>query len=220
MSPERQRLEAVYAEHGAAVLAYARRRTDPATAEDVLSDVFLVAWRRIDELPREPRGWLLGVARKTLANQRRSAQRQAAVGDQLALHHDARQLGSGDAGDGDAAEHDGNVLRALATLSDADRELLTLIAWDELAPREAARVLGVSAAACTMRLSRARRRLAAALERCEADTDGDDDGLPASAAPATLAKRRASSDAVATQRVFARLASLAEPARTWEARHV
>ena len=66
-----------------AVLAFAMRRADPDTAHDVLSETFLVAWRRIDELPAEPRPWLLGTARKVLANHRRAAERRGALHERI-----------------------------------------------------------------------------------------------------------------------------------------
>jgi RNA polymerase sigma-70 factor (ECF subfamily) len=62
------------------VLAYALRRSDPATAEEVVSEVFLVAWRRPDRIPAlEPVLWLYAVARRVLANQRRATRRRAAL---------------------------------------------------------------------------------------------------------------------------------------------
>lgn len=157
---DRRQFEALYAAHAPAVLAYALRRTDRATADDVLADVFLVVWRRLHELPADPRSFLLGTARKTLANHRRSAARQQALGERLIHERPATDDGPHAAGTGDDPE----ILRALAQLSEPDREALLLVAWDGLAPREAAAVLGVAAPTFTMRLSRARRRLAALLD--------------------------------------------------------
>lgn len=178
MGAHRARFEALYAAHAPAVRAYVLRRIDPATADDVLSEVFLVAWRRLDEVPAEPRLWLLGTARRVLANQRRSTARWLALHQQLstdrttahtaadlsggavdAAHAVDRDLGSAASG---AADH--GVLRALAALRDTDREALLLIGWDDLKPREAAEVVGIPAPAFSMRLSRARRRFAQLLE--------------------------------------------------------
>jgi DNA-directed RNA polymerase specialized sigma24 family protein len=72
-----ERFEALYGAHAGAVLAYARRRTSPANADDVMADVFLIAWRRLADVPRDERVWLLGVARRVLANQRRGHTRPA-----------------------------------------------------------------------------------------------------------------------------------------------
>ena len=76
--------EALYALHAGAVRGYAMRRCDPKTADDVVADVFLVAWRRRAELPEEPLPWLLGIARHVLANHARSQSRRVRLHDRLA----------------------------------------------------------------------------------------------------------------------------------------
>ncbi len=63
----RLRLERLFYAHAGAVRAYARRRTDSASADDAVSEVFAIAWRRLDDLPDEPLAWLLGCARRVLA---------------------------------------------------------------------------------------------------------------------------------------------------------
>lgn len=153
--PARERLERLFAEHGAAVRAYALRRTDPASADDVVSEVFMVAWRRLRDVPeREPLPWLLACARRLLANQRRSRSRMLALRERIA----------GEPAPAPAQPSPDRVLaRALARLREADREILMLIAWEELTQTQAAAVLGCSREAAAMRLSRARRRLADAL---------------------------------------------------------
>ena len=124
------------------------RRTDPATADDVLGDVLLVLWRRLDDVPAgEPLPWAYGVARGCLGNARRSAARQERLVERIARERPA-------AGDGDD-----RLAGALEALPEADRELLRLWAWEQLPPREIAVVLGVSANAATIRLHRAKRRL-------------------------------------------------------------
>jgi RNA polymerase sigma-70 factor (ECF subfamily) len=153
MTPE-ARFEAIYAEHYGRVLGYVLRRAPATAAADVVADVFLVAWRRLDHVPDEPLPWLLGVARKTLANERRGGRRRAALVGELGQEGPAR----------DTEMPDDDRLPALADavdrLRETDRELLRLIAWDRLTTREAAIVLGVSHAACRVRLHRVRRRLA------------------------------------------------------------
>ncbi len=138
--------EALYREHAGRVLAYCMRRTSEG-ADDALAETFAVAWRRRDAIPREPLPWLYGVARRVLANQRRSARRQSAAAARLAAEPRAETR--------DAQP----VLAALAALRPADRELLMLVAWEGLSPAEAARALGTTAATCRVRLFRARRRL-------------------------------------------------------------
>ena len=156
------RFEALYAEHAARVKAYALRRSDPATADDVVSDVFLVAWRRLAEVPEPALPWLYGVARRVLANRRRGESRTAALRERL-----AGESPRGDHGPrpGDPGVRDGDprVWLALDALPEADREVLILHAWEELAPAEIATVLGVRPNAISVRLHRARRRFAVAL---------------------------------------------------------
>lgn len=156
MEPDRaRRLEALFVEHSRAVRAYVLRRIDPATADDVVSEVFVVAFRRLDEVPAEPLPWLLATARRILANHRRGVGRRDAAATHLArlspgAWHDETLAGSG-------------VIAGLARLSDRDREVLLLVAWEDLDPASAAMVLGCSRATFAVRLHRARRRLAAAM---------------------------------------------------------
>lgn len=131
---------------------YLARRTDAATADDVLSEVLLVCWRRLDAVPEEPLPWLYGVARLQLRNAQRSARRQERLVARAA--DGLRQPAAPDA----AAVHD-----ALGALRPQDAELLRLWAWEGLGPAELATVLGISANAAAIRLHRARRRLAEAL---------------------------------------------------------
>jgi len=144
------------------MLRFARRRADPETAEDVVSEALLVLWRRLDEVPADgATPWAIGVTRWCLANAERSARRQRGLVAKV-----ARLSTSGDvvtpAGDEDKALHD-----ALATLSANDRELLRLWAWDDLRPGEIAIVLGISTKNVSVRLHRAKQRLATALSNVE-----------------------------------------------------
>lgn len=143
--------------HYADVFAFALRRVrERAAAEDVAAETFAIAWRRLERMPDPGLPWLYGIAINVIANQRRAATRQGNV---------ARRLGSepGHGGEGpDPAEL--VLLRsafaaAFGKLSEEDREVLRLLAWDDLSPREAARALGCSHVAYRVRLHRARRRL-------------------------------------------------------------
>ncbi len=155
VSTDGERFEALFCKHYGRVLAYARRRTTPEGAQDVVSETFLVAWRRLDNIPRDELAWLLAVARRSLANGRRATRRHDALVERLAAEPSER------------LEHEATepreLIAALATLSALDRELLILIAWDGVTPAEAAVTLGCSAASARVRLHRARRRLAIAL---------------------------------------------------------
>lgn len=144
------------------LLAYALRRAPPEQAKDAVADVLLAAWRRFDELPDDPLPWLIEATRKTLANQRRSAQRSTALAERIAQEPTRVDF----VPDVDSREAE-VVQAALARLRPSDRELLTLIAWEELTPSQAARSLRCSAVALRVRLHRARRRFAAALAEVE-----------------------------------------------------
>jgi RNA polymerase sigma-70 factor (ECF subfamily) len=146
------RFEELYVEYYARVLAYVLRRAPAAVAGDVVADVFLVAWRRLEHVPDDPLPWLLGVARKTLANERRGGRRRAAL--LVALEEKRGEVDAAPVG------RQAHALgEAVNRLGETDRELLRLVAWDGLTTREASIVLGISHAACRVRLHRLRRRL-------------------------------------------------------------
>jgi len=152
----RARLETLFAEHAAAVYAYARRRTTAAEADEIVSETFLVAWRRIDDVPENARPWLLGVARNALLNRRRGDARRAALVVRVAASEPTGL-------EHETADDGARVRAALDTLPPGERDALTLIAWDDLTPSEAAVVLGCSRSAIYIRLHRARRKLARVL---------------------------------------------------------
>jgi RNA polymerase sigma-70 factor (ECF subfamily) len=150
---ERQaRLERLFEQHYAAVLAYGLRRAPRAVAEDVASETFVIASRRIDDVPAVALPWLYGVARRVLANERRAETRRDQLTRALELVADP---GRTEAVEGAPKE----LLAALAQLAEADREALLLAAWEGLSSSEAAGVVGCSRVAMRARLSRARRRL-------------------------------------------------------------
>lgn len=141
---------------------YLARRTDPATADDVLAETLLVCWRRLDELPEQPLPWAYGVARNCLANAQRSVRRQQRVAARLAVVDPPRESG-GPAGRRDDALHE-----ALDRLRAEDAELLRLWAWEQLTPAEIAIVLDVTANAVSIRLHRAREKLREEIGKVEA----------------------------------------------------
>jgi RNA polymerase sigma-70 factor, ECF subfamily len=162
----RRRFEELVAAVYEPVQRYLRRRTDPASADDVLGDVLLVLWRRLADVPDEaPLAYAYGVARGCLANSRRSTVRQERVVARLAQQPRP---------DGDPVDAlDGALDEALAALPEGDRELLRLWAWEQLAPREIAVVLGISANAVSIRLHRAKQKVK---ELLETRKDGDSTG--------------------------------------------
>jgi RNA polymerase sigma-70 factor (ECF subfamily) len=156
------RFEALWAQHSATVLRYAARRVLPGDVDDVMAETFVIAWRRIGEVPDPALPWLLGVARGVAANTTRSARRRDALREHLTSEaRTAAPVGA----DPVSAE----MLAALQRLSAADRELLTLVAWDGLTAAEAAQVLGCRRGTVAVRLHRARARLRAQLAACQGE---------------------------------------------------
>jgi RNA polymerase sigma-70 factor, ECF subfamily len=158
--PEReQRFREIYDSVYVDLLRFVRRRVHPAHAEDVVGDVMLVAWRRLDDVPADlsaARAWLFGVARKTLQNTRRRDTRHDAVAVRLA------EVGHGPPDDGqhpDLVAHRVDIAAAWPLLSALHQEAIALSVLDGLTAPEAAAVLGISSTAFRLRLSRARRTL-------------------------------------------------------------
>ncbi|MEU6142953.1 sigma-70 family RNA polymerase sigma factor [Streptomyces sp. NPDC047081] len=156
---------AAYREHYWAVSRYVARRLDGRTSEveEVVAEVFTVAWRRRADLPGAPLPWLYGVARNCLANAVRGYGRRRRLMDRLGNDDTAhgRQVVMGPETEAPGAW----VHEALARLSEADREVLRLTAWEELGVDEVAVALGCGKRAAAMRLHRARRRLRAEIDR-------------------------------------------------------
>ena len=166
----RERLSALWSAHAVRVQAYLWRHTDPDTAQDVLSETFLVAWRRLDDVPDPALPWLLVVARNLLRNAHRAARRRRTLDDELAALAASAPLPEA-APEALAVERDA-LLRGLARLGEREREAILLVAWDGLTTADAADVAGCSTATFHVRLHRARRRLAGG-------ADGTADGLAA-----------------------------------------
>ena len=145
-----EEFEQIYAEHREAVRAYVRRRAPEDVVDDVVAETFLVCLRRPERVPAEPLPWLYAVARKTLANERRKRDRVAPARRDVTW--DREPIG------------DGALATAFAALGERDREVLRLVAWEGLALRDAAVVLGCLAVACRVRYHRAKARLGARLD--------------------------------------------------------
>ena len=137
------------------------RRTDPATADDVLADTLLVCWRRLDDVPEEALPWAYGVARNCLANAERGVRRQERVAARIAVVDPPAEVSTS------GGERDNAVTEAMAALRPEDAELLRLWAWEQLTPAEIATVLDVTANAVSIRLHRARGKLKDELRKIE-----------------------------------------------------
>ena len=161
MADDSERFERIYRENFRPVLRFAAARIDPERAKDVAAETFLIAWRRLDDVPAEPRPWLFGVARKVISGQFRAEARRVALALRLE-ESQGRNTGPSDLAK-TFSDRD-EVLTAFAGLPERDREVLRLVAWDGLDAAEAANVLDVTRLAFAVRLHRARRRLQRALE--------------------------------------------------------
>ncbi|WP_245642443.1 RNA polymerase sigma factor [Nonomuraea candida] len=156
MTDDAHRFTGMYDECRQRVWAYVVARAGRQVADEVVSETFAIAWRRLDDVPEPALPWLLGVARNVLRDNVRAEIRREAMAAEL------RAWTEGDVAD-QVTERMG-VLRALAALQEDDREILVLVAWHGLTPKEAARVIGCSSAAYRVRLHRARKRLRQAME--------------------------------------------------------
>lgn len=151
------RLAVLFEQHAPRLFSYARRQAGADDAEDLVSEAFVVALRRLDDLPSdsgEAFAWLVGTVRKLAANHRRRRDTQErhwreAVRDGWHTTESPE----------DAVADRERCLAALAALSPVDRELLLLVAWEGLTTEQAAAVLGISRNTLAVRMFRARQRL-------------------------------------------------------------
>jgi RNA polymerase sigma-70 factor, ECF subfamily len=164
---ERKRVfDALFRENIAGIASYCRRHSpSPGEVDDAVAEVFLTAWRRLDDLPAgtSARVWLYATARRVMANQARARARRGRLRDKLSAQPVTFQ----------AAEDSltGRVQDALAALGARDREVLLLAEWEGLTPAEIATVLRCPGVTVRGRLHRARRRFRAAFESQEAEED-------------------------------------------------
>jgi RNA polymerase sigma-70 factor (ECF subfamily) len=138
------------------VLAYARRRVGADLAQDVVAETFLAAWRNLHEAPPQSLPWLYRAAHFAVANQRRTLARRGRLDDRARLQ--CRSITAPDHSELIAADME--LAAAFRSLSEPDREVLRLAAWEGLTVAEIGTVIGCSAAAAKARLYRARQRLA------------------------------------------------------------
>ena len=161
----RERFEALVPALVEPLRRFLARRTDAATADDVLAETLLVCWRRLDDVPDEALPWAYGVARNCLANSQRGVRRQERLAARIAVVDPpvASAPGPSEGGDADLTE-------AFAALRDEEVELLRLWAWEQLTASEIATVLDITPNAVSIRLHRAREKLKEELARRKADS--------------------------------------------------
>jgi RNA polymerase sigma factor (sigma-70 family) len=166
----RRRFNALFASYGPDIVSYCGWRAGSASdAQDAVADVFLAAWRRLDELPEgdAARVWLYATARRVIANQRRSSRRRIALQERLEFEASSRPL------EPPESDRDEETLvhAALQSLGSGDREVLLLAEWEGLSAVQIAGVLGCVTVTARGRLHRARRRFRAAFEELVARGD-------------------------------------------------
>jgi RNA polymerase sigma-70 factor (ECF subfamily) len=147
-----ERFSVLYEESYGAIHAYACRRAGYEAADEIAAETFLVAWRKFDALPAEPLPWLYGVARNVALRHHSEHARRRRAWAALERERSSSPLAS-------PAGEDRGLREAWERLSSADREVLALVAWEQLSVADAARALGCSAPVFSVRLHRARRRL-------------------------------------------------------------
>ena len=177
--PDSAHLTALFDRYGARIFGYARRRVEIDVAEEVVSETFLIARRKLRDMPADEFPWLLGVARRVIANYRRKLARRDRLTEELAALH--RVLPPAPALDESVVDRS-EFLRALESLSELEREALLLTGLDGLTDIQAAQVCGCSPRTFRVRLHRARKRLERELE----DSDTGSDPARCSVSLATL----------------------------------
>lgn len=174
-STEREtRFRAIAHAVGDPVRRYAARRAPAEAVDDVVAEVFLVLWRRLDDVPTDdPLPWAYGVARGCVANAQRAARRRLGLTERITRLDPPRLVTDDEPAD--HAEH-ADLREALDRLATLDREVVTLWAWECLAPREIATVTGLTPNAVSIRLHRAKQRLARDLGRKTLGAAGQEPG--------------------------------------------
>jgi RNA polymerase sigma-70 factor (ECF subfamily) len=162
----RARFEVIVRELVDPLRRFLARRTDAATADDALGDTLLVLWRRYDDLPADVLPYAYGVARNCLANAERGARRQGRVAGRIAALDPPREVVTPAADD--------RLGEALAALPQDDADLVRLWAWEQLTPGEIAAVLEITPNAASIRLHRARRKLADELRKVDTAAGHED----------------------------------------------
>jgi RNA polymerase sigma-70 factor (ECF subfamily) len=154
----KQIMDALYREHADRILRYALRRVRADDAHEVVAQTFVVAWRRLHDIPGDPLPWLIGITRNTIRNLERADRRRSRLETRVASAQTPTEI------ELHPPELSEEMSRALRSLSCDDREILFLIAWDGLDQAEAAAAMGWSRPNFRLRLHRARKRLRQRLE--------------------------------------------------------
>jgi len=139
-----------------------RRLGNEDWAWDVVSDTFMVAWRRWDARPDAEilLPWLYAIARFAVRDQLRASGRRSRLTARLSAVSRPEKVPD----PADSVILGQSVAAALARLTESDQEILRLVAWENLDDaRSIGLVLGISAGTARVRIHRARQRLRALL---------------------------------------------------------
>jgi len=168
---EPERFAMIFDRHADEIHRYAARRLGQQPAADVVSEVFLAAFRNRGryELSRaDARPWLYGIATKVISQHLRSEGRRAHLLAAVAAASPA-EAAADDISDRIAAQRLHQVLRGvLAGLSPADRELVLLVAWAELPYEQVAQALQIPIGTVRSRLHRVRAKIRRAIDPADA----------------------------------------------------
>ena len=163
-----ERFRRLYDEHFESIRAYCVRRLPVADANDAVAEVFLIVWRKGDDIPAgEVRPWLFTSARNVVLHSKRSHARRTRLQDKTAGLAAEATIGP-EVETLERAEHL-RIRSILESLPDRDREVLQLRVWEELTAAQIAVIVGASVAATEKRISRAYRKLERALRRSAPD---------------------------------------------------
>lgn len=156
--------EALFRAHYVRIRSYVRRVWPSVDDDDVVSQTFEIAWRRLEDIPTDAtQGWLVGVAKNCALNALRSARRRTEHFQALTM---SGMRTDTDLFDGAVPADTAEALqRAMRGLSESDQEILSLAAWAGLSGEDLGAALGVSASTAAVRLFRARSRLKERYER-------------------------------------------------------
>jgi RNA polymerase sigma-70 factor (ECF subfamily) len=167
----------VYQRYSRHIQAYCARRTQSSQVPDAVAEVFLVAWRRIEQIPEGDAvlPWLYAVAYRVISRHWRNKARTRRLIERLGglapevepLQPDVVLLQN---------EEFRVVLTAASRLRPIDQEILRLTLWEELPPADVSLVLGIATTAVNERAHRARRNLAKEYWKLTGDRRSPADG--------------------------------------------
>lgn len=170
------RFARLYDLHHRPIRDYCRRRLDAHRVDDAVAEVFLTAWRKLDDVPDDTaRLWLYRVAYRVVGHQWRSLTRRRRLDQRLRSASGGAVPGLDEA----VIERDEHrlVLRAAASLGHTDGEVLRLSVWEQLSIADIANLLDIEPNAVKQRLHRARRNLANEYRRLDTPSHSTPDAL-------------------------------------------